>query len=49
MNASNNNKAILVALFNRSLWELTWLLLPIIYVLVEKFGKTSIHIKEEEI
>ncbi|MGF1591506.1 MAG: TMEM175 family protein [Pleurocapsa sp.] len=40
---------ILVALFNRSLWELTWLLLPIVYVLVEKFRKNSIHIKEEEI
>ena len=30
---------ILVALYDRSLWELTWLLLPIIYVLVEKLGK----------
>lgn len=37
---------ILVALSDRSLWKLTWLLLPIIYVLVEKFGGNSIHIQE---
>ncbi|MGL4881565.1 MAG: TMEM175 family protein, partial [Waterburya sp.] len=40
---------IIVALFDRSLWELTWLLVPIIYVLVDKFGKNYISIKEEKI
>ncbi|MGL6340311.1 MAG: TMEM175 family protein [Waterburya sp.] len=40
---------IMIALFDRSLWELTWLLVPIIYVLVDKLGKDSISITEEEI
>ena len=32
---------ILVAWFDRSLWEWSWLLVPIIYVLVEKFWHKS--------
>jgi uncharacterized membrane protein len=40
---------ILVALFDRSLWELTWLLVPIVYILVEKFLNKSISITKEEI
>ncbi len=40
---------ISVALFDRSLWELTWLLVPIVYILVEKFLNKSISITEEEI
>ncbi len=40
---------ILVALFDRSLWEVTWLLVPIIYVVVEKLGKNFTSIKEDEI
>ena len=40
---------ILVACYDRYLWEWTWLLLPIVYVLVAKFGKNSIRVQEEEI
>lgn len=38
---------ILVALYDRSLWELAWLLLPIIYLVVEKFLSKSISMTQE--
>jgi hypothetical protein len=40
---------ILVSLFDRSLWELTWLLVPIIYVLTDKFLDKPVSITEEKI
>jgi uncharacterized membrane protein len=40
---------ILVSLFDRSLWEWTWWLLPIIYILVEKFLPQFISNTQEKI
>jgi hypothetical protein len=40
---------ILIAWFDGSLWEWTWWLLPIIYILVEKFLPKSISGIQKEI